>query len=62
MNAYQDIDDKIISAVRGGKTTFTDILSHVGGEFRVIDRRLQALRKRGLLMYSRKTGWHEFQA
>ena len=55
---YQQIDEKIILSVRSGKRTFTDIwltLDKVG--FRVVDRRLQAIRKRGLLKYSRKTGW-----
>jgi len=58
VNIYQEIDDKILAAVRSGKATFTDIwLTFDNTGMRVIDRRLQALRKRGLLAYDRKSGW-----
>jgi hypothetical protein len=66
---YTEFDKRLISVVRRGFSTFIEI-SH--GElrkyadalaapdrygWRVIDRRLQALRKRGALTYSRETGW-----
>ena len=55
---YQNIDDKIIAAVRAGKTTFIDIRRWLGKiDFRVLGGRLQAIRKRGLLTYTRETGW-----
>ncbi len=55
---YAEIDEKIIASVRSGKATFNTIFSTLDKiGFRVIDRRLQSLRKRGLLQYTRKTGW-----
>jgi hypothetical protein len=54
-----DIDEKILLCVHGGRTTFSAIRGAfpLSLNFRVIDRRLQSLRKRGLLTYTRKEGW-----
>ncbi len=56
---YRDIDEKILLCVTAGRTTFLAIQGEfaTGVPFRTIDRRLQALRKRGALKYNRKTGW-----
>lgn len=69
---YDDVDGAILAAVQSGKTTFSQILPAVkakatpvapksrwagDGEWRVVDRRLQALRKDGRLSYTRGAGW-----
>ena len=56
----KEIDEKILELVAAGRTTFSSLMGAFPmGNFRVIDRRLQALRKRGLLAYDRKTGWRK---
>jgi len=65
---YTLFDNAIVSHVREGKNTFTqlsagrlcefaDKLAGVSQGWRLIDRRLQALRKAGKLSYDRKAGW-----
>jgi len=65
MSHYETLDRQIVEAIeRTGGTDFTDLLAnHVSSEsarianslgreqFRVLDGRLQALRKRGLIIY-----------
>ena len=34
------------------------LVSPIGVEYRIIDRRLQALRKAGRIKYGARTGWH----
>lgn len=70
MKKHVGIDAAIISAIKGGHSDFGSISSrpyvasaakeHITAskpEFRVIDGRLQALRKAGQIAYSRKAGW-----
>lgn len=72
MTKYQQLDDAIVQTVRKGGGSFGAILSRVGDlanplapkdrwgfsmAGRLVDRRLQALRKSGQLTYSRATGW-----
>lgn len=73
MTDYTDFDDILIAKVAGGATSFTDLrggpLELLGNTiagadrngnpqgWRVIDRRLQALRKAGRLTFDRKNGW-----
>lgn len=58
---HEELDKKIIEAVKAGKTQFhrlSEFLAVPGRNgFRVVDRRLQALRKKGALKYDRKSGW-----
>jgi hypothetical protein len=57
---YDELDDAILHAIRCGKDKFyinavceekAKPHSVRGASFRVVDRRLQALRKRGLIKY-----------
>lgn len=70
---YSLFDNALVATVRAGKTQFHQINAGRTLEFanklagkdhrgdalgwRLIDRRLQALRKAGRLAYDRKTGW-----
>lgn len=65
---FAEIDQLIIEQIRSGKKTFTAIMEpRLRSEaepfrgdaptYRVLDRRLQALRKRGLISWSARTGW-----
>lgn len=54
------VDKLILCCVERGANTFAAILSAVPDRhkfYRIIDRRLQALRKKGALTYTRKAGW-----
>lgn len=54
----EEIDAKIVDAVKEGKNQFCQLNAVFGfSNFRKLDRRLQALRKRGVLKYDRKAGW-----
>lgn len=70
MTDYTQMDELIISKIKSGSRTFSaidggDVYEEAkriamvsGGEsFRVIDRRLQALRKSGLIQYTTKEKW-----
>ena len=55
----ETVDKRIVEAVGRGCNLFYMIDARVGAEsFRQVDRRLQALRKRGVLIYDRKAGWN----
>lgn len=69
---YKLFDMRILKLIEGGKSTFNkmqgdyDLMAHArkiwlqndGEEFRVVDRRLQSLRKNGLITYEGpKEGW-----
>jgi hypothetical protein len=70
---YTLFDNALLATIRAGKTQFSAIASGRTAEFantlagkdrhgypqgwRLIDRRLQAMRKAGKLAYDRKTGW-----
>jgi len=71
-NDYTKLDEAIIRAIRGGATTFSSIASQGNGSHvideagvftgcgvdRLIDRRLQALRKLGVVEFKGgKLGW-----
>ena len=62
---YDDLDMAILKAINGGIKTFTAIAYRVEGlakpharlmteTFRVVDRRLQALRKKGSIVFEKK--------
>ncbi|ALS64917.1 hypothetical protein [Pandoraea apista] len=70
--SYAELDAAILKSVSGGYVTYSYLISkhgrladslakpdHVGERngWRLIDRRLQALRKRGEITFSRKEGW-----
>lgn len=66
MNQYDALDAEILDAIDKGVRTFTAIHNRVEAltkphslrnHFRVTDRRLQALRKRGLVRFRDKE-WH----
>jgi len=73
MTDYIEFDAKLIERITTRPATFTQLSTYMNADaefiaqlngkpqseaFRVTDRRLQALRKRGLISYSGKTGWH----
>ena len=68
MNDYTAFDAKLLARIKESPATFSSLSTHMDAEaqeiatykydaFRVTDRRLQAMRKRGLIEYSAKTGW-----
>lgn len=76
---YDKIDALIVTAIGGGRKTFSAISStgpverealllsmdsvRARGEgWRVVDRRLQALRRKGRITYSRAEGWRVSEA
>jgi DNA-binding HxlR family transcriptional regulator len=64
MNTYthETLDNKIIAAVKSGKKRFSEIYNYIGAPFRTVDRRLQALRKRGVLSFTSRSGWSAHEA
>lgn len=67
-NDYTELDAAILQAIRDGNAWFQKMLSlvkpkalkHVTSRvevWRVVDRRLQALRKAGKIGFNRKDGW-----
>lgn len=55
---HEELDKKIVAAVRSGKNRFADIQETVKSDYRTVDRRLQALKKQGKLKFGKgKTGW-----
>jgi hypothetical protein len=69
MSQYAKLDEMIISSIDDGPKTFHSIWYGLRFEaekfckegqeaWRVIDRRLQAMRKKGDIRYDKKTGWH----
>jgi hypothetical protein len=69
MNQYEEIDAAILKSIESGKNLFhaisldvtnvTHPLAEATGaeEWRIVDRRLQSLRKKGKISYSRADGW-----
>ncbi|MFA7557199.1 MAG: hypothetical protein WCZ20_05300 [Hydrogenophaga sp.] len=69
MSKYAEIDDLILKAIGAGRNTFCALLSgpavrqaaaaadSQAEDWRVVDRRLQALRKKGAITYIRAAGW-----
>ena len=76
MSQYDKIDSLIVDAIKGGCSSFASIfsgrslfdeamrLSHPIGRDaqRIVDGRLQALRKRGLIVYVTGWGWRVKEA
>jgi hypothetical protein len=68
---YTEFDAQVLARIRAGVNSFVGLQASdlrkqaealVGNKddaWRLIDRRLQALRKKGLVVYERKTGWRE---
>ncbi len=67
---YFEFDKKLLEMVASGKNEFNILVGKMNEDakvfctgsveaepFRVIDRRLQALRKKQLVVYNSKTGW-----
>ena len=63
---YSELDKQILLAVKNGNCTFVQINGKVrvfaaphslAEPWRVVDRRLQSLRKAGKLSYTRAEGW-----
>lgn len=70
MSDYSQFDAALLAHIAAGKNTFlqlehqTDLkamaepfCNRLTPPFRIIDRRLQALRKKGQIAYSTKHGW-----
>lgn len=66
---YSAFDAELLATIHSGLGNFTGLVARLsskaepfcvenkGEAFRVIDRRLQALRKQNKIIYSAKTGW-----
>lgn len=69
---YEEFDSKLLARIAMSPVRFVSLCTHMHSEsraiakrmasdpsdaFRVTDRRLQSLRKRGLISYSTKNGW-----
>lgn len=52
-----EVDARVIEVIRGGTKRFGQIHQTLGGDFRRLDRKMQGMRKAGLLKYEPKTGW-----
>jgi len=61
MGIYAEHDQKIIDAINDGCVRFNEIVSRTGYEFRLVDRRLQALRRKRKLTFSTAYGWGIFE-
>lgn len=70
MRAYDHLDSLIVKAIHAGSSSLSEIMrGNVGNEcqriadatwresFRVLDARLQALRKSGQITFDRPFGW-----
>lgn len=72
MANYKSFDAKLMERIQRKAANFTQLSTYMNADaeaivraqggndrdaFRVTDRRLQALRKRGLIKYSGKVGW-----
>ena len=70
MSTYDKLDDLIVNAIKSGKSSFSDIMKtavwdealRISGFLgrdtdRIVDGRLQALRKRGLIRHLSFSGW-----
>lgn len=62
---YTEFDKRLLSLIEAGKNTATTLtaaldaeakhfMARPGTEFRVVDRRLQALRKKGVIAWERR--------
>lgn len=69
MSKYAVLDDLIVERLQVKPATFAELLSGdirkecdtlvmAGYAFRVLDRRLQALRKKRVVYFDRATGWN----
>ena len=55
---YAEIDAKIIAAIKSGEVFFWQINHKVALGYRLLDRRLQILRRAGKIKFNGpKTGW-----
>lgn len=54
---YTEADALILQRIAAGVTTFSSLWSGSGMQYRAVDRRLQSLRKRGLIRFH-KGHWH----
>lgn len=57
MKTNERMEADILAAIRDGNHKFYSIMQAVVLPSRVVDRRLQAMRKRGLITFNSKTGW-----
>lgn len=73
MADYKDFDAALLAFLAGGMRSFVGLAAQLNTQAttfctgrqepsRVVDRRLQALRKKGLVAYSTKTGWNLVKA
>jgi hypothetical protein len=66
-NKYEAVDAEIISCIRSGRRTFSEMgtakatAEPMGEGWRIVDRRLQSLRKRGLIEYV-SGSWREVES
>ena len=69
MTKYEAVDHAIVSAIGAGIVTFSALServrpqaeTHAQGNryvFRIVDGRLQHLKRSGVIGYERKTGWY----
>lgn len=69
MADYTKFDAALLALLAGGMRSFAGLAAQLNAQaaafctgrqepFRVVDRRLQALRNKGLVAYNTKTGWN----
>ncbi|SFY17153.1 hypothetical protein [Azotobacter vinelandii] len=57
MSKYEAADKVILGLIKEGVAQYNRLVASTGLDDRLVDRRLQALRKRGLIKFSTKAGW-----
>lgn len=74
MTDYAEFDAALLALIGGGMRSFAALVAHLQSQakafctdakqelFRVVDRRLQSLRKKGKVAYDTKTGWRLVKA
>lgn len=54
---FTDVDGAILAAIKDGCVRFNEIVARTDIRFRVVDRRLQAMRRARKITFSTTYGW-----
>lgn len=54
---FTEEDNAILAAIKDGCVRFSEIVSRTGVEYRLVDRRLQAMRRARKITFSTTYGW-----
>lgn len=57
MSKYTEHDANIIAAIKDGCVRFSEIVARTGYEYRLVDRRLQSMRRIGQVSFGTTYGW-----